>query len=253
MTRTSERLMPWMFMAALLLVWEGSCVLFHVPVFILPRPSVIVATFIKDFQPIAENSLQTLMTTLLGFALAVVLGAVLGLVIGASRAFYNGIYPILIGFNSIPKVAVVPVLVLWFGIGTVPAILTAFLVSFFPISVNVATGLATIEPELLDVLRSLGARKRHVIMKIGVPRALPYFFASLKVAITLAFVGAIISETVAANKGIGYLMIVATSTFDTPLVFAGLLTVAAMGIVLYALFAVVEKRTTFWAQRGGIA
>jgi NitT/TauT family transport system permease protein len=253
MTRTSERLMPWMFMAVLLLVWEGSCVLFHVPVFILPRPSVIVATFIKDFQPIAENSLQTLMTTLLGFALAVVLGAALGLVIGASRAFYNGIYPILVGFNSIPKVAVVPVLVLWFGIGTVPAILTAFLVSFFPISVNVATGLATIEPELLDVLRSLGARKRHVIMKIGVPRALPYFFASLKVAITLAFVGAIISETVAANKGIGYLMIVATSTFDTPLVFAGLLTVAAMGIVLYALFAVVEKRTTFWAQRGGIA
>jgi NitT/TauT family transport system permease protein len=123
-------------------------------------------------------------------------------------------------------------------------------VSFFPIAVNVATGLATIEPELLDVMRSLGATKRKILTKVGLPRAMPYFFASLKVAITLAFVGTIISETVASNKGIGYLMMAATANFDTPLVFAGLFVIAVMGIVMYALFAVIEQRTTFWAKRG---
>ena len=116
---------------------------------------------------------------------------------------YKACYPLLVGFNSIPKVAFVPVLVVWFGIGTVPAILTAFLISFFPVVVNVATGLATLEPELEDVLRSLGARRLDILFKVGLPRALPYFFASLKVAITLAFVGSVISETVASNLGIG--------------------------------------------------
>jgi NitT/TauT family transport system permease protein len=140
--------------------------------------------------------------------------------------------------------------VIWFGTGAVPAVLTAFLVSFFPIAVNVATGLATVEPELLDVLRSLGARKRQILIKIGLPRSLPYFFASLKIAITLAFVGTIISETVASSSGIGYLMMAATANFDTPLVFAGLFVIAVMGIVMYAIFAVVEQRMTFWAKRG---
>jgi NitT/TauT family transport system permease protein len=171
------------------------------------------------------------------------------LTIGSSRLIYRGLYPVLIGFNSIPKVAVVPVFVIWFGTGAVPAVLTAFLVSFFPIAVNVATGLATIEPELLDVMRSLGASRGQILVKIGLPRSMPYFFASLKVAITLSFVGTIISETVAANRGIGYLMMAATANFDTPLVFAGLTVIAIMGIAMYALFAVVENRMTFWAKR----
>ncbi|MDR7459677.1 MAG: ABC transporter permease subunit, partial [Armatimonadota bacterium] len=149
-----------------------------------------------------------------------------------------------------PKAAIVPVLVIWFGIGTVPAILTAFLISFFPIVVNVATGLATLEPELQDVLRSLGASKREIFLKIGLPRSLPYFFASLKVAVTLAFVGAIIAETVAANRGIGYLMIAASARFEVPLVFAGLVVVAAMGVALFVVFALVERRLTGWAYRG---
>lgn len=220
------------------------------PVFVLPRPSIVAVSLYKQFGPILDNSWTTLLRTLLGFAIAVILGVLLGVAIGSSRLVYRGLYPVLVGFNSIPKVAVVPVFVIWFGIGTIPAVLTAFLVSFFPIAVNVATGLATIEPELLDVMRSLGAKKRKILMKVGLPRAMPYFFASLKVAITLAFVGTIISETVAANKGIGYLMMAATANFDTPLVFAGLFVIAVMEIVMYALFAVVEQRMTFWAKRG---
>jgi NitT/TauT family transport system permease protein len=246
----AEAALPWLFVVGLLLLWELACVAFAIPVFVLPSPTVIAASLQKHVGPIVEHSSVTLLRTLVGFAIAVALGALLGVAIGSFRIVYRGLYPVLIGFNSIPKVAVVPVFVLWFGIGTLPAILTAFLVSFFPIAVNVATGLATIEPELLDVMRSLGAKKRKILLKIGLPRSLPYFFASLKVAITLAFVGTIISETVAANSGIGYLMMAATANFDTPLVFAGLLVIAVMGIVMYALFAMIEQRMTFWAKRG---
>jgi len=155
-----------------------------------------------------------------------------------------------VGFNSIPKAAFVPVLVVWFGIGTIPAILTAFIICFFPITVNVATGLATIEPELEDVLRALGASRMDVLLKVGLPRSLPYFFASLKVAITLAFVGSVVSETVAANEGIGYLMMSAGSQMRMPLVFAGLIVISVMAMAMYVVFAVMERRMTGWATRG---
>ncbi len=245
-----ESALPWLFVIGVLLAWQCGCVAFNVPAFVLPSPTLIAASLQKQVGPIVENSWVTFVRTLVGFAIAVALGVLLGIAIGSSRMIYRGLYPVLVGFNSIPKVAVVPVFVIWFGIGTIPAILTAFLVSFFPIAVNVATGLATIEPEMLDVMRALGANKRKILMKIGLPRSMPYFFASLKVAITLAFVGTIISETVAANSGIGYLMMAATANFDTPLVFAGLIVIAGMGIVMYALFATLEQRMTFWAKRG---
>jgi len=200
--------------------------------------------------PIITNSWVTLWTTLVGFALATVFGLLLGIAVGWHRALYSAIYPILIGFNSIPKVAVVPVLILWFGLGEIPAVITAFLISFFPIVVNVATGLATTEPELEDVLRALGASKLDIMRKVGIPRSLPYFFGSLKVAITLAFVGAVVSETVGSNKGIGKLMLDAQAAFQVNIVFAGLLVLAFLGIVLYAATAVIEKRFTGWAFRG---
>ena len=176
-------------------------------------------------------------------------GLSLGALIGYSRLAYAALYPVLIGFNSVPKAALVPIFVIWFGIGSPPAILTAFLISFFPIAVNVATGLATVEPELQDVLRALGASKAEVFFKVGLPRSAPYFFASLKVAVTLAFVGAVISEISASNAGIGYLMISASSSLQVSLVYAGLITIAAIGIAFYAVFASLETRLTGWAYR----
>jgi len=231
-------------------LWEIACQLFHIDVFILPQPSVIVASIWQHSGVIMEHSLQTFLTTMLGFVLAVVVGLLLGMLVGASPAVYNGIYPIMVGLNSIPKVAIVPILVIWFGIGTVPAVLTAFSIAFFPIMVNVATGLVTIEPELRDVLRSLGATKSKILWKVGVPRSMPFFFASLKVAIGMAFIGSVVSETIASNSGIGFLMMTASARFDVPLVFAGLFVIAIMGVGMYEFFAVLEKRVTFWAQRG---
>lgn len=244
-----ERLSPWLFTACLFVLWEAACRAFEINPIVLPAPSVILLAMAQFWQVLARNSLVTLWVTLAGFGLAVIFGIVLGLTIGWSRAIYRGLYPVLIGFNSIPKVAVVPILVVWFGIGEIPAILTAFVISFFPIAVNVATGLVTMEPELEDVLRALGARKLDILLKVGIPRTQPYLFASLKVAITLAFIGTVLSEAIGANAGLGALMAQAGSNFQMPIVFAALLLLAAEGIAMYAVFAYVEVRLAPWAFR----
>jgi NitT/TauT family transport system permease protein len=241
---------PLLFTLCLFLVWELVCRALKVPLAILPAPSDVFAALWQYRKPIWDNSFVTLWTTVAGFLLATVFGLGLGIVVGWHKTIYAGIYPVLIGFNSVPKVAVVPVLILWFGIGEIPAVLTAFLISFFPIVVNVATGLATTEPELEDVLRALGASKLDIMRKVGIPRSLPYFFGSLKVAITLAFVGAVVSETVGANKGIGKLMLDAQAAFQVSIMFAGLIVLAVLGILLYAATAMIETRFTGWAFRG---
>ena len=243
-------LAPIAFTVALFALWQGLCRWLQTPLTVLPAPTDIWAAFQQFQKPIIENSLYTLWNTLAGFGLATVFGLLLGIAVGWHKAIYAAIYPVLIGFNSVPKVAVVPVLILWFGVGAVPAIITAFLISFFPIVVNVATGLATTEPELEDVLRALGASKLDIMRKVGIPRSLPYFFGSLKVAITLAFVGAVVSGTVGSNQGIGFLMQSAQANFQVPLVFAGLMALAILGIALYAITALVEMRFTGWAFRG---
>lgn len=250
--RLLERAMPWLVIFGTLVIWEVACAALQVRPFILPRPSLVLEKLIQFRAAILFHSWHTLYTTLLGFAIAIALGLAVGLAIGASRLIYNGFYPLLIAFNSVPKVAVVPILILWFGVGTIPAVITACIISFFPIVVNVATGLATIEPEMRDVLRSLGATRREVLVKVGIPRAMPYLFASLKVAITLAFVGSVLSEAMGSNEGIGAMMQIAASQFDAALTFAGLFVIAAMGIVMYVICLIFERRMTGWAFRGEI-
>lgn len=231
------------------LIWELGCLAFNVSDLILPRPSQIAMVLFQKFPLLWPHTVQTLYTTVAGFVLGVAAGIVIGVIIGSSKLAYDVAYPLLVGFSSIPKVAVVPIFVVWFGSGTVPAILTSMVISIFPVVVNVATGLATTEPELEDVLRVLGASKRDILWNVGLPRALPYLFASLKIAITLAFVGTVLSETVAANKGIGNVMMIASGNFDVPLVFAGLFILAVLGIMLYAVSSYFETRMTGWTQR----
>lgn len=244
-----EQIAPYATVIGFFVIWELAVRIFRVEEFILPAPSAALAKLWELRVPIAGNAWQTVWTSMTGFAISVVVGVSLGALIGYSRLAYAALYPVLIGFNSVPKAALVPIFVIWFGIGSPPAILTAFLISFFPIAVNVATGLATVEPELQDVLRALGASKAEIFLKIGLPRSAPYFFASLKVAVTLAFVGAVISEISASNAGIGYLMISASSSLQVSLVYAGLITIAAIGIAFYAVFAWLETRLTGWAYR----
>ncbi len=243
---------PWIYAGAMFAIWETACHLFQVPKFVLPAPSAIAVATVQFWDAIWTNSIQTLWTTLVGFGLAVIGGLALGILVGWSKTIYAGLYPLMVGFNAIPKIAVGPILIMWFGIGAIPAILLAFLIAFFPIVVNVSTGLATIEPEMEDVLRALGAKKMDIMLKVGIPRALPYFFASLKVAVTLAFIGAVMSETLGANSGLGHTMLAAQSQFNMPLVFAVLLALAIEGIVMYVIMAWLEMRMTGWAHRSSM-
>lgn len=167
--RTLIKIAPWALLVMLGIVWQVVVVGLDIPGYLFPSLSDVCRSLVADWRPIAAHSLQTLYTTLAGFVLAVAFGLVLGVAVGASTLVYKSVYPLLVGFNSIPKVAFVPVLVVWFGIGTIPAIATAFLISFFPVVVNVATGLATVEPELEDVLRSLGASRLDILKRSGCP------------------------------------------------------------------------------------
>jgi NitT/TauT family transport system permease protein len=247
---TTQKMAPFLLLAGVLVIWEVACRLFNVSEFIFPSPIQIVGSLIEYFGPIMHHAWRTFWTTMVGFGISIVVGVILGFIIGSSKTAYNAMYPLMTAFNALPKAAFVPILVVWFGIGAGPAILTAFLISFFPIMVNIATGLATLEPELEDVLRVLGAKRMDVLMKVGLPRSMPYFFASLKVAITLAFVGTTVSEMNASNEGIGYLLISAGSAMKMPLAFAGLVVIAIMAMAMYELFAIIERRSTGWAHRG---
>ena len=247
--RDKERYAPWLMLAVILLLWELICRGFGVSEFIFPAPSRIVSELWEYRGTIAGHAWRTFWVTMVGFGISIVVGTLLGFLIGSSRTAYAAFYPLMTGFNALPKAAFVPILVVWFGIGVGPAVLTAFLISFFPITVNIATGLATLEPELEDVLRVLGAKRWDVLVKVGLPRSMPYFYGSLKVAITLAFVGTTVSEMTASNEGIGYLLISAGSSMRMALAFAGLVVIGAMAMIMYELFAVIEKRTTGWAHR----
>jgi NitT/TauT family transport system permease protein len=231
-------------------IWQIICAGLNVSDFIFPSPYQIALNLNEFKGEIMRHAWTTFWTTMVGFGISIVVGVFLGFLIGSSRMAYDAFYPLMTAFNALPKAAFVPILVVWFGIGAGPAILTAFLISFFPIMVNIATGLSTLEPELEDVLRVLGASRIDILKKVGVPRCLPYFFASLKVAITLAFVGTTVSEMNASNQGIGYLLVSAGSAMRMPLAFAGLVVIGIMAMLMYEFFAVVEKRTTSWAHRG---
>ena len=248
-----ERASPFVLMAIIALLWELVCRVFEVSEFVFPAPSAIWARLVEFHTVIAAHAWRTFWVTMVGFALAIVVGVLLGFIIGSSRLAYTAMYLLMTAFNALLKAAFVPILVVWFGIGVGPAVLTAFLISFFPITVNIATGLATLEPELEDVLRVLGAKRWDVLTKIGLPRSMPYFFASLKVAITLAFVGTTVSEMMAANEGIGYMLVSAGASMQMALAFAGLLVVGVMAMLMYELFSFIEKHTTGWAHRGSQA
>jgi NitT/TauT family transport system permease protein len=249
--RLRRRASPVLFALGLLAGWEALCRIFAVSKFVAPKPSEILPVLALRWGEVWPHAAQTLSTTLSGFAIGVALGFLLGVALGASARLYRTVFSTLIGVNSIPKVALVPLMVLWAGIGTVPAVMTSAVIVIFPIAVVVSASIATMDPDLSDVLRSLGASRLDTLGKIGIPQSMPAFFGALKIAITLSFIGSILAESVAANRGLGYMMNRAASDFDVELVFAGLLTLAAMGILLYLASLQAERRVVGPADRRG--
>lgn len=228
------------------LVWYNGW-----PKFKMAAPSDLWPAFWRFRWLFLEYSWQTFWRTVVGLGLAVVVGVFLGMVMGLSRMMRDALYPLLVGFNAIPKATVVPVVALIFvGQHDFNTILVAFMISFFPIAVSVAIGLSTLEPEYRDILRSLGASRFTVFWKIALPKTLPEFFGALKVAVTLAFIGTNLVEIVTPHgRGLGHLFASGQINSDFPLMFAVLIALAILGVFLYYIVVVLEKIFAGWAER----
>jgi NitT/TauT family transport system permease protein len=230
-------------------LWEAVVRLTGVQSYILPAPSEVLTTASAVTPILAQHALTTIVGTLISLCIGAALGMAVGLAIGYSAGASRLLYPLLGGLQALPMSAFIPIFVVWFGVGSIPKVLAGALIAFFPIVVNVVTGLRTIEPDLWEMLSVLGASKAQVFQKVGIPRTLPYFFASLKVAAAGAFIGNVVGEMIAAGRGLGYVLVVATTSLNMPLAFAALTILLIMGMVLFSVFDVVERRVAPWAFR----
>jgi len=240
---------PLLALLAVIVAWEAVVSALRLPPQVLPGPSLVLTTLWMARAPILEHSAVTLLRTLVGFGLGIVVGVGLGLAIGYWRIVNAALSPLVTAFYCLPKAAVVPIFLLWVGLGTRPAVLTSLSIAFFPILVNVVTGLSTIDPDLADLFRSFGGRKRQIFWKVGLPGSLPYFFASLRVAGPSALVGVVIAEMLAASNGLGYVMLLAGSNFNMGLMFAVVLMMAALGGLTYVACAYADRKFAWWAYR----
>lgn len=231
--------------------WEALVWVNDWPNYKMASPSDLWPAFWKFRYLFLDYGWDTLWRTVVGLMLAVGVGVALGMVMGFSKTMRDALYPLLVGFNAIPKATVVPIIALIFvGQHDLNTILIAFMISFFPIAVSVSIGLSTLEPEYRDILRALGASKTMIFWKIALPKTLPEFFGALKVAVTLAFIGTNLMEIVSPHgRGLGALFDSGKTNADYPLMFAVLIALAVLGIVLYYVVVVLEKIFAGWAER----
>jgi NitT/TauT family transport system permease protein len=224
-----------------LAAWELGTRLFGVPAFLLPAPSKIVVSFAEHAGLLLKHGWVTTIEIVLGYLMSIVVGVPLALAIFMSPAFSRAVLPLLVSSQAMPKVAVAPLLLVWFGFGLLPKVLIAFLIAFFPIVISTAVGLASIEPEKIHLARSMGLGAAATFFKIRLPSALPSIFGGLKISITLAVVGAVVGEFVGGDAGLGYLLMVANGNIDTPLLFAGIIALTVQGVVFYFLVELAER------------
>lgn len=239
-------LLPTGVLLGVLVLWEVAWRLFNIPRFVVPLPSGI---FVETWQwrgHLLRHGWVTLYETLAGFALSIVVATPLAVMIVYSPTLRRAVYPLLVVTQAVPKVAIAPVLLLLLGAGQVSKVVVAFLVAFFPIVVDTATGLAATPPELLDLSRSYRASALKTFIKVRFPMALPFFFSGLKVAVTLAVIGAVVGEFVGSDQGLGYVIVSATSYWKSNLAFGAMLLLAAMAIALFALVELVERLVCPW-------
>lgn len=237
------------FYVVALLLWEGLIRLFHVPDWLVPAPSQILAVITDKNSVMLSHTLVTLKETLLGFVLALGLGVACAIGIVHFPLLRDTLYPSLIMFNSFPKVAIAPLFVVWIGVGIESKIANAFLTAVFPIVLNTIMGLTNMDPELLELVRSMSKSRWVLFWKIRFPYSLPYVFAGCKIAISLAVIGAIVGEFISGRSGLGYLVLSANNYFNTPMAFAALLYLVVMSLALYGMVILAEKLVLPWYRR----
>ncbi|HEV3007877.1 MAG TPA: ABC transporter permease [Burkholderiales bacterium] len=214
-------------------VWEVVVRVLKVPAYLLPPPTEIIRVFVDEFAKLAFHGWVTLYEMLLGYALAVGIAIPLAIAITSSERFDRFTMPTLLFFQVVPKVAIAPLFLVWFGVGALPKVLVAFLISFFPIVIDAAVGLRSMSAEMRDLARSMGASRMQVFAQFRLPTSLPYLFSGLKVAATLAVAGAVVGEFVGADKGLGYLLLVTNSNLETALMFAALFALTFIGLAFF--------------------
>lgn len=239
-------LLPAGFLLLLVVVWELAAMYTDVPEYILPAPTAIVGRLFQSWGVLGNATWVTTTEILIGFGVGVALGIALAIPIAYSDLVRNTLYPLIVASQAVPKIAVAPLLVLWLGFDLTPKVVVTALMVFFPVTVTAAEGLSSVDPNLLDLLRSVNASRAQIFFRIRFPHALPQIFAGLKIGITLAVVGAVVGEWVGADSGLGYLLVYANTLLDSTLLFAALLLLIALGVVLFLVVGVLERVLLPW-------
>ena len=240
------KLVPLAGILVFLAVWEVGVLALKVPAYLMPPPSAVFLTIVSDFERLLYHGWITTYEMLLGYTLAVAIAIPLAIGITASHRFDRFVTPQLLFFQVVPKVAIAPLFLVWFGVGVTPKILVAFLISFFPIVIDAAVGLRSMSSEMRDLARSMGASRWQVFAQFRLPTSLPYLFSGLKVAATLAVAGAVVGEFVGADKGLGYLLLVTNSNMETALMFATIVALTVIGLVFFYAVEFLESLLIPW-------
>lgn len=240
---------------AIAVIWEILVRLFDVPSFLLPRPTAVVASLYDDPAYYLRHAWATLSETLLGYCSAIVVGVLLSIAVLYSRIIEQTVYTFLVTLSSIPKVALAPLFIIWLGTGTLPIIGIVFFIALFPVVMNSVQGLKSVEPDMIDLARSMRSSGGQMLWKIRIPNALPSMFTGFKVGISMAFIGAVVGEFVTSVKGLGYVIISAQSNFDTAQMFAAVVMLAVVGTALFFTIDFLERTIIPWhvSHRGATA
>ena len=244
--RLSDLVAPMLAIIALLVAWAAVVRIFAIPDYLLPAPQDVAARIVKEWPLLWKHGAYTLMSVLTGFAAGAAIGVPLACAIVLSRQMERIAMPFLVMSQTIPKVAIAPILVVWLGFGILPKIAIVFLISFFPIVVSTVVGLKSVETDMIDLVRSMGARTLKIMLRVRGPSALPQMFAGFKIAVCLAVVGAIVGEFVGSDRGLGYLLLTSTGTLDGSLVWSALFVLIAMGMTLFAIVSKLERLAIPW-------
>jgi len=250
--RTVQRLLqaawlrPLIFLLLLIVLWDGAIRVFHIPPYQVPAPYDVVVTLWQEWPKLLAEAWPTTVATVEGFLLSAAFGIPVAMAIAGSRTVESYVYPLLVFSQSIPKIAVAPLFVVWFGFGMLPKVLSAFLLGFFPVVVSAVQGFKSVEPDMLDLARAMEASRLQIFRMVSLPHAMPAIFSGLKVSITLAVVGAVVGEFVGSNSGIGYVLQRSIGNFELPTMFAALVILALIGVILFWILDLIERFAIPW-------
>jgi NitT/TauT family transport system permease protein len=236
-------------MAAVTVVWELAIRLFHISTFVLPAPTAIVRSLIASRGQLASAAESTALEILLGFVLAAITGIIVALVIVRFERFGRALYPLIVLFQNVPKVALAPIFILWFGFDLAPKVALIVVIAFFPVAIDMLAGLQSVEPSFVALMQSVGANRTKILLRVRIPHSLPHLMAGLKVAITFSVIGAVVGEFAGANHGLGYLIEFASTQLDTPLIFAALVVISVLGLAFYYMVELAERLLVPWAPK----